>query len=490
MNAHSALNCSIESRRRSARGAARSSRRLLAAAAALFALATPALAQTAFTPGDLVVSTYGVDGGYQNGTLQATSIDGVPTPISLEEFTTTTNGTPVMIDTLPTTDSGNNFGIVGEYGSSSEANIQLTANGQDLLIGGYQADAAIAGTGLGTGNYYSNEEGTALAQSTDTAVPRMIAVIGANGVANTSTQFNDIYSENNPRSVWSANGSLLYVSGQGSSTDQGIYTIQEGNNTVTGSPAPTPISANTSLDTRVVSAYNGNLYYSIDVKTKATGIFEYSGIPTGVAVATQLTPASGLSGNSENITVNYSPDGFYFANTTTLYVADTGKAKNKGIGDGGIQKWSLVGSTWDLDYTLTPTNFLQNYNDSSNTSTNVSGNVQDGQSGFESVTGQVVNGTVDLYAVSYTVGDSDADGLYAIADNLSATSENGETFTELATAPGIGNVTSLTAQGGEVFKAVSFAPAVSVPEPGTYAMIMGAFSGMLVVFQRRRRAKK
>jgi hypothetical protein len=452
-----------------------------AALAAFFTLTQPAFAQTPFTAGDLVVSTYGVEGGYMNGTLQPTSIDGVPTPITLEEFTT--NGTFVMSDNLSTTNSGSNLGVVGEYGSSSEANLQLSADGQYLLIAGYQANVSIAGLGSpgNLGYYNANPDGVdALAQSNAATIPRVIAEIGANGVANTSTVFNEIYNQNNPRSVWSANGSLFYVSGQGNgTTDEGIFTIKAGNNTVSGgSPAPTPISANTGLDTRIVAEYNGNLYYSVDVKGVATGIYEYAGIPTSVATATEIIPANnGLSGNSE---VFYSPDAFYFANSTTLYVADTGKPKNKGLGDGGIQKWTLVGSNWVLDYTLTPSNFVQNYNDKTSSLT-------DGETGFESITGEVVNGTVDLFAVSYTIGDADEDGLYAISDNLTAlTNPGNETFDELATAPGVGESSTgnLTA-GGAVFKSVSFAPQL-VPEPSTYALLLG-LGAVGAAFWRRRR---
>jgi hypothetical protein len=452
-------------------------------AAVLLAGSAPAFGQTAFTLGDLVVSTYGATGGYMNGTLQSTSLDGVPTPVSLEEFTT--NGTLVMTDTLPTTDSGSNLGLVGEYGSSSEANLELTGDGHSLVIAGYDADPSIAGTGSpgGLGYYNANPDGVdALAQSTDTNVPRVVAVIGANGVANITTVVNDIYSTNNPRSVWSANGTVLYLAGQGGgSTDQGNFLVHEGNNTVTGgSPAPTPISTNTALSTRIITGYSGNLYYSVDQKNVATGIYEYSGLPTSAVAATPITPANnGLSGSS---LIAYSPDGFYFANNTTLYIADTGSPKNKALGDGGIQKWSLVGSTWVLDYTLTPSNFVQNYNDKTS-------NLTDGEVGFESIAGQVVNGTVNLFAVSYTIGDADQDGLYAISDNLSATTETGEdaNFAEIATAPGVGSASSnLSTPGGEVFKSVSFAP-TPVPEPATYALFGGLAALAAAAFRNRRK---
>jgi len=450
------------------------SRCILAAAALFFAIVAPAFAQTVFTSGDLVVSTYGAGGGF---------IDGVPTPISLEEFTT--SGALVTTLTLPTADSGSNLGMVGEYGSSSEANLQLSGDGHSLLISGYQATAAYANIGGPAQGGYSDANGTALAQSVSTDVPRVVAIIGANGVVNSTTQVNNLYSTNNPRSVWSANGTTLYTSGQGGgSTDQGVFTFPAGTNMVANptGPAPVPISSNTGLSTRIVSAYNGNMYYSVDVKNVATGIYEYTGIPTSAASATQILPASGLSGNSANVAVNYSPDGFYFANATTLYVADTGAPKNKALGNGGIQKWTFNGSTWVLDYTLTPSNFVLNFNDSKKSA------ATDGEVGFESITGQVVGGMVQLYAVSYTIGDADKNGLYSVSDLLVATTNPGDTFTEIASAPGIGSVSDNTTAGGAVFKSVSFAPS-AVPEPGAFALIFGTFSSLLVMFFRRRRKK-
>jgi hypothetical protein len=445
---------------------------------------------TEFTPGDLVVSAYGVGGGY---------IDGVATPISLLEFTTT--GTLVTTLTLPTTDNGTNYGIVGEYGSSSEANIQLTGDGQSLVIGGYQTDGANLGIGGNLSKPYSNLNGLALAQSfsiignstyntgvtSGELVPRVEAVVGANGVANTSTAFTGIIDQNNPRSVWSQNGTVLYVSGQGNSTfDQGIFKINEGTNITNGAPLPagiTPVSANSAISTRIVTAYNGNMYYSVDQKNAQTGIFEYSGIPTGTQVGngTAITPANGTVGGNA---VNFSPDGFYFANATTLYVADVGAPKNKGLGDGGIQKWTFNGSTWVLQYTLKPSNFIQSYSDKSG---GINNSLTDGEIGFESITGEVVNGTAELFAVSYTIGDADQDGLYAISDLLSATNGTADSFTELQTAPGVGaNSSNLSFEGGTVFKSVSFAPSISVPEPSTYALLFGAAAVGWTAWSRRK----
>ena len=74
-----------------------------------------------FTPGDLVVTTYGSSG--------ATLTHGAPTPLTLSEFSTS-GGEAVLTDTLPVTDGvggAGNLGMVGQYGSSSEGAIQLTA---------------------------------------------------------------------------------------------------------------------------------------------------------------------------------------------------------------------------------------------------------------------------------------------------------------------------------------------------------------------------
>src|SRR5580692_6152729 len=77
-----------------------------------------------FTASDLIVTAYG-----NNST---TTAQGASTPITLLEFSTS-GGSPILTDALPTSNGvggSANVGVVGEYGSSSEGNIQLSANGQ------------------------------------------------------------------------------------------------------------------------------------------------------------------------------------------------------------------------------------------------------------------------------------------------------------------------------------------------------------------------
>ena len=66
---------------------------------------------------------------------------------------------------------------------------------------------------------------------------------------------------------------------------------------------------------------------------------------------------NGINNGQVGKGVYLSPESYFFANSTTLYVADSGRPKNgskgtTGLGDGGLQKWTLNDGTWTLDYTL------------------------------------------------------------------------------------------------------------------------------------------
>jgi hypothetical protein len=459
----------------------------VALAALVLAGAGRAYAQTVpLLPDGIVVTVYGDSNTPETTTSGSATnyVDGVPTPISLQEFSATIssgvdNTTPLVDESLPDTGTNGNVGIVGEYGSSSEGTIQVSGNGQYLTIGGY--DGNVDETGAPAGGY-SNANGTAEAQSTDSNVPRVAAVIDiATGAVDTSTVLDDVYNTNNPRSIYSPDGTALYTSGQGAGTgDQGgLYLTSKGTNTTSGGTAPTSIFNGES--TRTVTEFNvnpngtssstPNLYYSADQNSKKgtlTGIFEYSGTPTtnqGLTnPGTRITPASVTIGSTS---YNLSPDGFFFANPTTLYVADTGSPKAGGNADGGIQKWSFnsVTASWSLDYTLT-FNFAAN------------GTVAnpDTETGFASLAAQVVGGVVDLYTTSYTSADDAPDGLYAVTDTLADTTA--------AQAAGE-SVVELAASGPDSdFKGVAF---IDAPEPGTWALFTFGCIGLLAGGRRLRR---
>jgi MYXO-CTERM domain-containing protein len=461
------------------------------------AMSAGAFAQL-FTPGDLVVSIYGSLTSPVSTDSGGTVVTDGSTPITLEEYSlnSPTSVTSVLTDQLPTSGVNGNVGIEGEEGSSSEGTLQLSGNGEYLTIGGYDGNAANQGIQPATSTSYAAgtpwSAGTiALAQSSDVQVPRVAAVIDANGNVNTSTYYTGPYNTNNPRSVYSPDGNTIYLSGQGSgkSDEGGVYLTTAGANT--SGAEPTGIF--TADSTRDVLQYGGNTYFSADQnsgKGILTGIFEYSGSPATLqsGSGTRLIPASGTiyagggfsnPASSSGTSVNFSPEDFAFANSTTMYVADTGVPKADGIGDGGIQKWTLSNGAWTLDYTLAPSTFIPSVNLDSSTT------IQ-GETGFEDLALQVVGNNVDIYAVSYTIGnDGAANGLYGVVDslsNLSPTVGETETVDELEEAPGYEGTSA-----DYNFKGVSFAPSLApVPEPSTWALGLGGL-GTLLAFQRRRK---
>jgi hypothetical protein len=219
----------------------------LAVEAVAQALAGHAMALT-FTPGDLVIDTVS-----NSTTLSNAAALDTAAPIVLQQFNLNASGTSATSNgslTLPQINNGLNSAISGEYGSASEGILQRSVNGQYLTIMGY-------GVSTATFNAQTLNYGTAaLGQTTSltqapgslvVTVPRVVALIGANGSVNTTTALTGVFNTNNPRSVITVNGTTFYVSGQGASkTDstQGVFVANLGATTAT------PIDNST--DTRVV----------------------------------------------------------------------------------------------------------------------------------------------------------------------------------------------------------------------------------------------
>lgn len=410
-----------------------------------------------FYAGDLVVSIVG------DGDGSGTYTDNQATPITLEEITTT--GSIVGIMVLPQTTTIVNgtteYAISGEYGSSSEGYLQLSADGQSLVIGGYGVNAATYNDGGAA--VYGN---AALAQSTSltgteyTAVPRVIADISYTGTVDTSTALYDVYNTNNIRSVATADGTSFYVGGQGVKGDstQGVFYAQDGANTAT--------AINTATDVRDVQILDGELYVSTDTKQGSGGtsnISLYDTLPTSATTGTVLPGIDGsvtLTAGQDNginnadvgSSINLSPEGYFFADATTLYIADGGTPKEGGLGDGGLQKWSFSDGSWHLDYTLAAGLDL------------VANTATAGTTGLIGLTGTVVGGEVYLYATNETVGDLDQKYVYAIADTLSATTlPADESFSAIVTAAADTNI-----------RGISFAPTSSSETTATLVVSSGA----------------
>ena len=149
-----------------------------------------------------------------------------------------------------------------------------------------------------------------------------------------------------------------------------------------------------SQDTRTVQIYSNTLYVSMDIKSgsynrsyigtlgspPATSVFTCTGVGAGCpigdgtagpALMSGFGNAGGtgketISGNGNNLNagdkINLSPENYFFASSTVLYVANSGSPKNDSnadnnstttanIGDGGLQKWIYSSGAWSLAYT-------------------------------------------------------------------------------------------------------------------------------------------
>jgi hypothetical protein len=460
-----------------------------------------------FAPGDLVVA---VEGNGSNtaamysgnsGTSAGTYLDNQAAPLTLYQYAL--NGTSSvsangMLVLPQTTVAGGNYAVSGEYGSSSEGTLQLSGNGQYLTIMGYGVNAQTYNSTLDL-----NGGGTALAQSnnspatgTTNNIPRVIALIGSNGTVNSTTALSNVFNGNNPRSVYTTNGSNFYISGQGNDDlTGGVFYVSGLGATsatpITGADTNSKSNGTYNQDTRDVQIVNGQLTVSVDSSEGTAskgydidgiGTLGAQGSPPTTTLNKQPTLLNGLqgaitlngtNGNTVNNTngemVYLSPDNYFYANSTTLYVADTGAPKNgsKGTatdapGLGGLQKWSFNGTSWQLDYTISAgLNLVPYYNTVTKSLTS------DGVSGLYGLTGKVVNGNVEIFATSYVLGDTDQTYLYGLSDVLADTQASqvtGESFATLAAAP-----------ADSSFKGVSFAP---VPLPSSVWTLLSGLAGL------------
>lgn len=190
---------------------------------------------------------------------------------------------------------------------------------------------------------------------------------------------------------------------------------------------------------RGIAEFGGALYF-----TKGSGsngvqtVYTVNTLPTVAnAASTTISIAPGFPTDSAKITGgDFTPFGVFFANATTMYVADEGSGNaTDQTQHAGLEKWSLVNGTWQLDYVLTKG--LIGVVDAN--LTGADGQYPDVTTvGLRNLTGVVHgNGTVTLWATTSTSsasGDAGADPnkVVRITDILAATTLTGpvtqETF--------------------------------------------------------------
>lgn len=500
---------------------------------------------------------------------------GITSPIIVSDVST--SGTTQASYNLTAIAASQGINLVTSFSSKSELAVNLSTNGNSLTIDGY--DSTVGQLDISNSNAPGLIDSTNPTNGIAASTYRSIAQVNLDG----SLQAEDTnsYSGNNGRSTILDNATNTYYTvgnagntGTGVSTstlvslsnDTGVQAIAVGSNngtlgqlssptsaqiatansTVIGAPTGSSTSSTgyqngfntTSVGNaadktgkddnfRGETVFNGTLYV-----TKGSGsngvdsVYQVGATGSLNSLATNSTTTAisilpGFPTNSAKTTTptNY-PFGIWFANATTLYVADEGKGGTiTANGDGGVagtgaaasntqaglEKWVLNTTTgvWSEAYVLqTGLNLGASYSVSgtsigSNDQNGAAGTYTAATDGLRELTGQVnSDGSVTLYATTSTIsnaGDQGADPnkLVAITDYVDAT-------TVAASQTALGSSadafsTLQTAAYGQVLRGVSFSQtastgiqsaSTSVPLPSSILMMLSGL-GLTGLFGRR-----
>lgn len=274
----------------------------------LFTLVTVgAYAQTAFTPGNLVVVNVGSGGQALSNQSQVIKI-----------LEVTPSGTIVQTINLPYTAAmatGGNNKITTQGSSSNDANMTISANGRYFVLGGYNSDTGIA-----------TISGVA-------GVKRTLCRIGMDGNWDTKTLMDTAKSKGNARGVASNDGSGFWH--VGSST--GVRYVPYGS-LGTGIAGDTAVVVSTTItNIRTIQAFGGNLLVGTGSGTVRAGYI--AGYPTTTENTMIPYPGVSTSITANNIYLTNLPGGPSGLNT--MYIASDAAPS-------GIRKYALnSGGTWD-----------------------------------------------------------------------------------------------------------------------------------------------
>jgi uncharacterized protein (TIGR03437 family) len=413
---------------------------------------------------------------------------GITAPIFLDQITPA----GILVNTLPIPSSL----VVSSFSSKSELALNLSTDGTAITFVGYEAPVNTLDV--------SNSNTPMVYDPTNPAGGsyfRAVAQVGANGAIQI-TKFN-AYNGNNGRSAILGNG-LYYISGNSNNgagtpanvvasggvqvaapgqaattlpVQVGNFSISQVNDPATGQPyAADKLGKDNNF--RGITIFNNTLYV-----TKGSGgngidtVYQVGNAGSLPTLATASTaPVTILPGFPTTLAKNATatsdyPFGIWFANASTLYVADEGDgtaADAAGSTTAGLQKWTLVNGKWQLAYVLqNGLNLGQPY-----TIANYPTSLNPATDGLRNLAGKVnADGTVTVWAVTSTVstnGDQGADPnqLVSITDvlaNVTAAGAASEKFTILRTA-----------NAGEVLRGVSFAPAAGSTPTSNIPSILSA----------------
>jgi uncharacterized protein YegP (UPF0339 family) len=409
---------------------------------------------------------------FNNTTIDANF--GVTAEIYLDQVTTA----GALVGTLPVPTSL----VTTSFPSKSEIALNLSPDGQTLTFMGYAAPAGAMDI--------SNSNTPAIIEPGNfvTAAPTYREVVAVNPSGNFTGTTTNAYAGNNGRAAILANGLYYTVGNAGAGNGSplvtaatGVQIVVPGQNATASTPGTQNVGSfsitevgdtadKTAKDNnfRGETIFNNTLYVSKGSGGNGINTVYQVGTPGSLPTLANAatTPIVVLPGFPTLLATSATgvshPFGLWFANATTLYVADEGDGVLGDLTNGndptsGLQKWTWVNGTWHLAYTLqSGLNLGVNY-----TVTDDFGNsyFPTATDGLRNLTGKVNgDGTVTLYAVTSTVsasGDQGADPnrLVTITDNLAFTSAG------QASAESFGILRS--ARFAEVLRGVSFTPTMA-----------------------------
>jgi len=305
------------------------------------------------------------------------------TSVTLVEYdrVTVDQPTPITANPLPSTGAGR---VVCSGSSTSEGHLNLNQDWTKIILAGY--DAAVATSSVATVG----------------SINRVVYSVPQSGIPAevSNVPQTNAFNSNNIRSV-TANGSNYYAAGNASTSARGGVQLM-------GTSTSSQVTS-TTINTRVTSIFNGQLYYSTASGSGTLGIYA-----VGTGIPTTLTASS----NVINTGSSTSPYGFSFSpDGKTAYIADDASSTTK-----GVQKWELSGGVWTMSYRLAA------------------------NAGARSV-------AVDYSTNPYTVYATTASGSATTVDTLIKIVDSNATagYTRLATSP-----------SGSSFRGVTFAPSCNV----------------------------
>ena len=493
-------------------------RAAVVAALAAIAVSIGALAQVStggfsgFTPGNLVVSRSAYSGTASTVTVGQPLPPNCPATASCGTGTATDNGafpavgstnnvwnndkvdgsfgvtSPLYLDQITPTGTwvstlGVPPSVSTSFSSKSEVALNLSLDGKYLTFMAYQAPpnaldvsnsntpGAVDPTNPVGANVYRavvQVDGTGAFQVTGTnsySGNNGRAAILANGLYYMSGNSNN--GSGTPANITNTAGMQLAVPGQAPSTaaiEIGNFSVTQYNDPATGKPYAAD-KASKDNNFRGLTIFNNTLY-----ATKGSGsngintvyqVGNAGSLPTAANAAS--APITVLPGFPTILAKNAAagnPFGIWFANATTLYVADEGDGTAADAAtstNAGLEKWILVNGTWQLAYVLqNGLNLGQQYSVA-----NYPTALNPATDGIRNIAGRVNgDGTVTVWGVTSTIsanGDQGADPnkLVAITDVLANTTAAGaanEVFTTIRSAG-----------YGEVLRGVAFTPGTIAP---------------------------